>query len=350
MTGLSTGAILGLFLFASLATWAAGLVLADTTDVLEDRFQLGEALGGLILLGFAGTLPEIAITVSAAQSGNLGLATGNLLGGIAIQTLVLVLLDAVSRSPTPLTSLSTVLEPIVEALLVILLLTIALFGHLLPVSVAIGPVSPTSVLLVVVWFGGVLLLNRLRTSQRWRAVTEHVEAVMVATAPAATASPGRFERADTRWVLLAFAGAAVCTLVAGVALERTGDELAGRFGLTGVVFGATILAAATALPEVSTGLQAVRLGRVGLAMGDIFGGNQVQLTLFLVADLIAGQPVLQTVTPNTAWLGGAGVVVTALYAVGLVVRPSRKLLGIGPDSLLVLVAYAFALAGLVRIS
>jgi cation:H+ antiporter len=73
--------------------------------VLEDRLQLGEALGGLILLGFAGTLPEIAITVSAAQSGNLSLATGNLLGGIAIETLVLVLLDAVSRNPTPLTSL-----------------------------------------------------------------------------------------------------------------------------------------------------------------------------------------------------------------------------------------------------
>jgi cation:H+ antiporter len=279
----------------------------------------------------------------------LGLATGNLLGGIAVQTLVLVLLDAVSGSPRPLTSLSTVLEPIVEALLVILLLTIALFGHLLPASVAIGPVSPTSLLLVVVWFTGVLLLNSLRTSQRWRAVTEHVEAMMTAPAPLATASSRRFAAASTRSLLVAFGSAAACTLVAGVALERTGDELAGRWGLTGVVFGATILAAVTALPEVSSGLQAVRLGRVGLAMGDIFGGNQVQLTLFLLADFVAGQPVLQTVTPNTAWLGGAGVVVTTLYTVGLVVRPRRKLLGIGPDSLLVVVAYALALAGLLRV-
>ena len=85
-------------------------------------------------------------------------------------------------------------------------------------------------------------------------------------------------------------------------------------------------------------------------MGDIFGGNQVQLTLFLLADLIAGQPVLQTVTSNTAWLGGVGIVVTALYAVGLVVRPQRKYLGIGPDSLLVVVAYIIGLAGLVRIT
>jgi cation:H+ antiporter len=151
-------------------------------------------------------------------------------------------------------------------------------------------------------------------------------------------------------VLLAFGGAAAVTLAAGVALERTSNELSVRWGLDGVLFGATILAAVTALPEISTGLQAVRLGRVGLAMGDVFGGNQVQLTLFLMADLIAGQPVLQTVTSNTAWLGGVGLIVTALYAVGLVVRPPRKLLGIGPDSLLVLVAYVVGLAGLVRIT
>jgi len=42
------------------------------------------------------------------------------------------------------------------------------------------------------------------------------------------------------------------------------------------------------------------------------------------------------------------VVVTVLYAPGLVVRPP-KLLGVGPDSLLVVVAYAVALAGLLWI-
>jgi cation:H+ antiporter len=349
---LSTTALMAVFVAGAGATWIAGVFLSDTTDVVDDRFNLGQALGGLILLGFAGTLPEIAITVSAIVQGHLGLATGNLLGGIAMQTLVLVLLDATSRSKTPLSTLSTVLEPIIEAVSVIILVTMALLGPLLPASVAIGPVSPISLLIVITWFFGLLVLNRLRASERWTTVTAQVEAQMVAPSPGSVEGvrPNRYERSKTSLVVLVFALASGVTLIAGVVLEQSGNALANRWGINGVIFGATILAAVTALPEISTGIRAVRLGQVGLAMGDIFGGNQVQMTLFLVADLLAGKPVLQTVSASSSWLGGIGVVVTALFAGGLVMRPPKKFAGIGPDSWLVMLVYAIGLAGLLRIS
>ena len=57
-----------------------------------------------------------------------------------------------------------------------------------------------------------------------------------------------------------FAIAALATLVAGYFLEQSGDKIAGHIGLTGVLFGSTILAAATSLPELSTGLTSVKLG------------------------------------------------------------------------------------------
>ena len=56
---------------------------------------------GLILLAIAGTLPEIAIVASAALAGHLDLAVGNLIGGIAIQTLVLVVLDVAAGREAP---------------------------------------------------------------------------------------------------------------------------------------------------------------------------------------------------------------------------------------------------------
>jgi cation:H+ antiporter len=347
----STTVLIVVFLAGAAATWIAGVFLSDATDVVDTRFNLGEALGGLILLGIAGTLPEIAITVSAALQGHLGLATGNLLGGIAMQTLVLVLLDATSRSKTPLSTLSMVLEPIIEAIFVILLVTMALLGPLLPASVAIGPVSPISILIVITWFFGLLILNRLRTSERWTTVAEQVESTLFVKSPGPVKGvrPNRFEGAKTSTAVLAFALASGVTLVAGVVLEQSGNALANDWGINGVIFGATVLAAVTALPEISTGIRAVRLGQVGLAMGDIFGGNQVQMTLFLVADLLAGKPVLQTVSDSSSWLGGIGVIVTAVFAGGLVMRPPKKLIGIGPDSWLVLLVYVIGLVGLLRI-
>ncbi len=47
----------------------------------------------MLLLAVAGTLPEIAITVSAAIQGHLDLAAGNLIGGIAVPTMVLAICD-----------------------------------------------------------------------------------------------------------------------------------------------------------------------------------------------------------------------------------------------------------------
>jgi cation:H+ antiporter len=81
---LSLSVLLLIFAGAAAAIWVAGIQLADTTDVLSMRLGLGEALGGLILLAIATNLPEIAITATAALANDLGIAIGNILGGIAI--------------------------------------------------------------------------------------------------------------------------------------------------------------------------------------------------------------------------------------------------------------------------
>jgi cation:H+ antiporter len=73
MSDLGTPALLAIFVGAALATWVAGVNLAKATDLLDDRYGLGEALGGMILLSVAGSLPKLAITISAAVAGTLDL-------------------------------------------------------------------------------------------------------------------------------------------------------------------------------------------------------------------------------------------------------------------------------------
>src|SRR5207248_10438423 len=136
------------------------------------------------------------------------------------------------------------------------------------------------------------------------------------------------------------------TLVAGVVLANTGNTLATRAGINGVIFGATILAGVTALPEISSGIAAVNLGDYQLVMGDIFGGNAFQVCLFLVADLIAGQPVLPAAGNQNAWLAALGVALTAVYGFGLISRPMHTRFRLGPDSLLALGLFSLGIAGL----
>ena len=89
-----------------------------------------------------------------------------------------------------------------------------------------------------------------------------------------------------------FGIAALLALIAGVNIERSGESFFGNLGLSGVLFGATVLPAATSLPELSTGLTAGRSGDYKLAMVDIFGGNAFLPAPFLLVTLISGKAVL----------------------------------------------------------
>ena len=101
MSSLATPWLVVVFVAGAGATWLAGISLSKTTDALDFRLGLGEELGGILLLAVAGSLPELAITVSAAEQGNLGLAAGNLIGGIAVQTMVLVVCDIAAGRERP---------------------------------------------------------------------------------------------------------------------------------------------------------------------------------------------------------------------------------------------------------
>src|SRR6478736_700352 len=131
MAGLASPLLVGLFAIAAGATWVAGMALSNATDALDARLGFGEELGGLLLLAIAGSLPELAITVSAAAQGHLGLAAGNLIGGIAVQTMVLVVCDFVAGRERPLTFLVGALTPVLEGMVVVLVVSGVLMGSLL---------------------------------------------------------------------------------------------------------------------------------------------------------------------------------------------------------------------------
>ena len=160
------------------------------------------------------------------------------------------------------------------------------------------------------------MINRVRKDPRWKVEMPGSHPGRRHRREIIPVQPHPFADKSTATVMIMFGAACAVTLAAGVLLEVAGNTLADRAGINGVIFGATVLAAATALPEISSGIAAVRLGDHALAIGDIFGGNAFQVCLFLLADLIAGTPVLPTAGRLNSWLASLGVALTAIYATG----------------------------------
>ena len=336
------------FLGAAGAVWLAGVQLSKTTDVLDHRLGIGEAIGGLVFLSIATNLPEIAITVSASVSGHLDIAIGNILGGIAIQTVVLVVLDAVGLGAvSALTYRAASLLLVLETSLVIAVLVVAVAGTQLPSSLTRARLEPASLLIVVLWVAGLLLLNRARHGLPWQESgippDGQKEPIAHSKAKLAEKAPRRARTAAV------FTISAIVTLAGGAALESSGARIAGHLHMTGVLFGATVLAAATALPEVSTGLQAVRMGDYQLAVSDIFGGNAFLPVLFVVASVITGKAVLPQAQSTDIYLTALAVLLTCIYSYGLIFRSKRMFLRMGLDSFTVLVLYVVGIIGLVAI-
>jgi cation:H+ antiporter len=348
LNSLSLPLLVLIFACATAAVWVAGVSLANSVDVLSQRLGFGEAFGGLILLAFVTNLPEIAIVVSASLSDNLGIAIGNILGGIAIQTVVLAILDVWGVRGEPLMYRAASLPLVLEGALVVAILVVVIMGTRISEDVIYGRLTPAVLLIAVFWAAGLWLIGRAELGLPWH---DAGHAPGSQPEPAGHAEEKKEAHArrmrSTSAEIGLFAGAALVTLAGGVFLERSGSGIAEDIGLSGVLFGATFLAAATALPEVSTGLTSLKLGDYKLAVSDVFGGNAFLPTLFLVATLISGKAVLPEARSTDIYLTALGALLSTVYIFGLLFRPRREILGMGIDSAVVVGLYILGIAGLI---
>ncbi len=355
-SGWSLPVLAGIFIAAVAVVWVAGVQLSDAVDVLADRLGFGQALGGLILLAIATNLPEIAIVGSAAVHHNFDIATGNILGGIAIQTVVLVVLDGFGvRGGSPLSSRVSSLVPVLEGVLVLAVLGVVVMAKQLPPSLIVWRIGPGELAIAALWLAGLYTINKARGGLPWRAKpdTDATSADGKNNGDNKGSDSSTTQKMSTPRAVLIFAVAAGATLAAGVALEQSGSGIAEKIGLSGVLFGATVLAASTAIPEVSTGLASVRLGDHDLAFSDIFGGNAFLPVLFLGATLLGGAAVIPNAGKADIYLAGLAALLTAVYLYGLIFRPRKHIGGqggIGIDSFVTLALYIVGIVGLIAVS
>lgn len=337
-----------LFAAASVVIWLAGIRITFATDRIALHYKLGEAFGGLVFLAIVTNLPEIAITAVAASHNNMDMAISNLLGGIAIQTVVLVLIDVfgVGKSaPLSLKSSSPVL--LLEGIGLITILTLVLVGKEFPPDLIFFRTTPFEWLIALVWLGTIYLVSR-HSSEKPHPRKKGLLHEATADVSKTEARRGKTLSIQKAWIL--FSICALLTLAAGWALEESGRILADRFHMGGVLFGATILALSTALPEISTGIASARIRDYQMAVSDIFGGNAFLPVLFLLASILSGNAILPSLKASDSYLTCVGILLTAIYLTGIVSPGRKQFLRMGMDSIAVLIVYLLSLIGLILLT
>lgn len=336
MSELPFFAIAAIFAISAVFVWMAGTRLAIYGDELSERLNLSREFIGLIFLATVTELPEIVTTVTAALSGNASLVLGNLFGGITMNTAILAVIDFfVVRHA--LTSWPRKPNHALLAVLLIVLLAILLAVTFIGDVAVILNIGLAAICLSACYPFVIGLLRRFDEKDTWAPIdfpedSEREVGVLL--------TDNHLEKTSTRSLILYSVITSLVILVAGVTLAIAADLIAEKGSFGSSFIGITLLAAATSLPELSTTLAAARMGAYTMAISNIFGSNLIMLALILPSDIAYRDGlILSQADPVAQFSIAIGIVVTAIYVVGILIRRTPTWLGAGLDSWLVIIAY-----------
>ncbi|MCH7873145.1 MAG: hypothetical protein IID33_15725, partial [Planctomycetes bacterium] len=304
-------------------------------NTVAERMNLGAGWVGLVLLATVTSLPELVTGATATWLDNVDLAFGNIFGSCSFNITLIVLLNALIGGGSVLRGVGS--THALTSSFGLLLMAEALLGLVLFDKFTPTPAGEIVwALLIFVTYG--ICMKLIYSQER-------------ATAAKISEVSERQRVGSGIWSRIALM--ATILVVASWWLARIGDVLStheikmiGRpLGATFV--GACFLALATSLPEIVTSITAVRLGKLDLALGNIFGSNMFNvfvIPLLKIVSLAGGQPILLKSQPlgnvDNLIAGLLAVLLTAI-TIGALAYKSRQRLPrrFGFDSILIAVTY-----------
>lgn len=340
-----------IFGFSAALIWLAGTFLERYADEISDRTGLGQAFTGVLLLSTATSLPEVATTITAvALLNNPTLAVYNLLGGVALQTAILAIADRVKPRSGAMTYFRPRFVLLIQGVGLLMLLQLTIAGITARGLPTVFSISAWTLVLFMVYLGTLYLTYRYRGQPRWTPtkrddMPKEPPPEAKRNKDSRTAYKERTAGRSMSSVWLRFCGASLAVLVAGWTVAQSADVLAKQTGLGDAFLGATLLALATSLPEVSTTVAASRNGHYSMAISNIFGSNGFCVALLFLAELLYhGGTILAQVQQSVVFVTAIGAILTGIYLFGMLERQDRTVLGIGWDSAAVVVVYIGGMA------
>lgn len=318
--------LLGFLLCVSLITFS-GTKLSKQGDRISDLTGLSKAWVGLILMATVTSLPELITSLSSVIVVKApDLAVGNIMGSCAFNLLILSLLDVMVKKP--ITSLVKTSHLVAGSFSIILL---AVAGAAIQLASEIPDVfwfSPFTLLLVIIYL---LAIRGIFIHEKTQPIDQLQE-------DASAASQGKPN--ELRHAISIYSIHALMVILAALFLPYFGENIAQQTGLSDSFFGTLFLAIATSLPELVISISAVRIGALDMAMGNLLGSNVFNILILAVTDFFyAGGSLYATVSGSHLLSILASIIMSAVVAVGLVMRPEKKIWRLSTDTLTILIFY-----------
>lgn len=144
------------FALLALIVGGSGYLLAESAIVIASETGLDETLVGALFTAIVTSLPEMITTVAAVRKGALTLAVSGILGGNCFDVLFAVFSDFAYRDGSIYNAINT--DQIFILTLSLAMTAILLLGLLYRQKAGFGRIGWESLLIIMLFFGGYLLL------------------------------------------------------------------------------------------------------------------------------------------------------------------------------------------------
>jgi len=264
-----------------------GRLLVSASVDTAKRLKVSPLVVGLTLVAWGTSSPELALNLISVQKGRGDLALGNIVGA-NICNLALVL------------GICALIKPLVvrERLIKVeIWLNAAILGFMAVLGLTNGFQK---------WEAGVML-GVFGAYSMWT-IMAALRQSDAASSPAAADTLGddpTREKYPMGWVMIAacFAGGLVLLSLGGSFASDGASGIAMKLGVPAAIIGVTIVSIGTTLPEIVTGVMAVRKGQTDLAMGTALGSCLFNAgAIFGIVGLISPPSVDSSITLPLAYM------------------------------------------------
>lgn len=279
----------------------------EGASAVADRLGIPLIVIGLTIAAMGTSLPEAAVSISAATKGSAGITIGNVVGSNIMNVLVILGLTGVIRKVS-------VQKNTIRYEIPFTILITALLAGLGLVNQKINRFEGA-----ILWAFMILYLAYLY----W--LTKH--GVPLGDMP-------EVDKSEPVWKMIVMIVVGIVMIVWGSDISvDAATALAKMFGMSERLIGLTIVAFGTSLPELVTSVTAAIKGKADIAVGNIVGSN-----IFNILFVVGTTALITPVTYSSDFLVDSLVAVATMILL-LVCVARKKELG-RPAGIVMLLVYA----------